>query len=104
MFKFGAKMISVGVLALVGVDALADSVGFENFPWEIVGEVSRHVSLEDARNMRLVNKFTSSRVADKNSNQIFNPAKFEKKFENIERLLELENYISLPNLKQSQWK
>jgi len=100
MFKHRITMIGAGIVVLFGIDAFAEPVGFESLPIEMVHEVSKHLPLADAKNLRLVNHFVNGGVELNKTGRIFDRAEFLEKFKKIERLLELEQYIPLTESKQ----
>jgi len=104
MIKYRIKMIAAGIVALFGIDAFAEPVGFESLPIEMVHEVSKHLPLADAKNRRLVNHFVNGGVELNKTGRIFDRAEFLEKLEKIERLLELEQYIPLTESKSSYGK
>src|SRR5690348_12767256 len=85
--------VVAGMSALTGGESFAQG-GFQALPVEIGAKVFLYLNREEDLVNRLVNRLASAIIGN------MNPNSFKKRFERIEKLLELDQFISLHGMPQ----
>lgn len=98
--KLSLKKISCVVAGLGALSCADLFAAFSDLPRELREEISTYLPVEVVREYRLVDRLTNEGVVAVNTNdpKFFNQQKFLEKFQRIEELLELDQFIPLSDM------